>query len=111
MAQVPEEPQYDLVMPFVPVKSRGGPHDDDAYVAGYEMGQLNAVLASAPPAHEATIRSDNAAQADLIAMRHDYRCTVKDSDVDEWVFAAFTPISGDLAPGSWDINVDGAGDG
>lgn len=32
--------EYGLVMPFVTVSSVGGPHDDGAYVAGYEMGAL-----------------------------------------------------------------------
>lgn len=41
---VAEPAEYDLVMPFVTVTSAGGPHDDDAYVAGFEMGALDACL-------------------------------------------------------------------
>lgn len=94
MADEIPEPEYDLLMPFVPVKSRGGPHDDEAYTAGYEMGLLDATLAAAPPTHEATIRSDNAAQADLIAMRNGYQCSVEDSGAEGWSVATFTPAGG-----------------
>src|SRR5688572_15583154 len=31
-------------MPFVSVASNGGPHDDDSFVAGFEMGALHALL-------------------------------------------------------------------
>lgn len=87
-----EEAGYDLVMPFLPVVSKGGPYDDDAFVAGYEMGQLNAVLESrSPQSTSVTIKTANAAQADLIAMRHRYRCETTVSDEwPEWTFAIFT---------------------
>ena len=48
-----------------------------AYVAGFEMGQLDAVLeVGRPDGHEQHIHAENAAQADLIAMRHGYSVTV-----------------------------------
>lgn len=37
-------PDAELIMPFLPVKSKGGRFDDDAYTAGYEMGVLDARL-------------------------------------------------------------------
>lgn len=61
---------YDLVMPFLPVQSNGGPHDDAAYVAGYEMGLLDAQLGRTEFDQGRAIRADNREQADLIAMRH-----------------------------------------
>lgn len=69
---------YGLVMPFVTVVSKGGPHDDTSYVAGFEMGSLDATLrAVAPFAGNGmgltfTIHADNRQQADLIAMHHGF---------------------------------------
>lgn len=65
-------PQYELLMPFLPVQSRGGPHDDAAYVAGFDMGQLNIALEHLDRRMGAVqmIHEENQAQADLIAMRH-----------------------------------------
>ena len=85
-----EEPQFDLVMPFITVESKGGPHDDDAYVAGYEMGRLDAVLAAGPLRHDTTIHSVSARQADLLAMRHGYRASIVESETTGWSHAVFT---------------------
>lgn len=66
-------PAWGLVMPFVTVASVGGPHDDEAYVAGYEMGALAVRLQMAEllglPVGLVTVRSENVAQLDLLAMR------------------------------------------
>jgi hypothetical protein len=88
-AESPDE-SYDLVMPFVTVASKGGPHDDTAYVAGYEMGLLDAVLEhTSDLIVERTIHASNAPQADLLAMKHGYRCDLLPHD-DQWTFATFT---------------------
>lgn len=85
------EPGYELVMPFVVVTSKGGPYDDDAYVAGYEMGLLDAQLKAGPDRHTVTVRTDNAAQADLLAMRYGYTCQAEPSEEwPEWTYATFT---------------------
>jgi hypothetical protein len=94
MADEENEVEMSLVMPFLPVTSRGGPFDDQAFVAGYEMGRLDEVLRAAPPTHSTTIRTDNAAQADLIAMQHGYRCTAEPSEEwPEWTLVSFTPMT------------------
>lgn len=68
-----EQSGYELIMPFLPVQSRGGPYDDHAYAAGYEMGHLAATLAMyEPPTLDITIHATNHEQADLVAMRHNY---------------------------------------
>lgn len=68
---------FKLAIPFVTVASKGGPHDDDAYAAGWEMGclhaQLRAITGQAAVGLvgarlEAVIRRSNAEQADLLAM-------------------------------------------
>jgi hypothetical protein len=81
-----EEAGYEIVMPFVTVTSKGGPHDDDAYTAGWEMGALDALLQhSHPPMHEQVIHAVNAEQADLIGMKHGYSVKVVVTEGDpEW---------------------------
>jgi hypothetical protein len=61
---------FDLAMPFVTVASQGGPHDDESFCAGWEMGVLSATLEAASldalPVRR-TVRAANVPQADLIA--------------------------------------------
>jgi hypothetical protein len=87
---VTDEPSYGLLMPFVTVTSKGGPHDDESYTAGWEMGALDSWLANGGTAvHSQVIRSDNRDQADLIAMRHGYRMTAG-VETDGWLNVIFT---------------------
>lgn len=72
------EHEHELVMPFVTVQSKGGPHEDAAYTAGYECGRLDAFMSflAAPglggAGFTATIRAVSVPQVDLIAMRHGF---------------------------------------
>lgn len=87
---MPEETDgYGLVMPFVTVVSAGGPHDDESYTAGWEMGALDNRLAGSWDDVAATIRTANRAQADLIAMRHGYITEVATTDSSEWLHVLF----------------------
>ncbi|HYQ69068.1 hypothetical protein [Actinophytocola sp.] len=82
---------YGLVMRFVTVASKGGPHDDQSYVSGWHMGALDLRLAEFKPAHHVeTIRTADVVQADLVAMRHGYCFRVEPTEVDGWEFAEFT---------------------
>jgi hypothetical protein len=88
---------YGMVMPFVTVASKGGPHDDESYAAGFEMGGLDATLKALAPftalvRMPVTIRSVNREQADLIAMKHGF--TIDD--------VMWTDESG---PDGWDVIV------
>lgn len=81
-----------LIMPFITVQSHGGPHDDQSYVCGYEMGYLDARLAvisalGAIPTPQ-TFHLENLPQIDLIAMQYNLRTTIKVDD-DEWVHVTF----------------------
>lgn len=90
------ESDYGLVMPFVNVASKGGPYDDAAYVAGWHMGGLDARLEPRYLARVSeTIRSADASQADLLAMKHGYSLTLGESDYDEWTYAEFVRIESD----------------
>lgn len=93
-----DEPEYGLVMPFVAVASNGGPFDDQAYTAGYEMGQLDGQLAAAQlPGGgwvlERTVRDENQGQADLVGMKHGFAATFEPSGVEGWTFARFRPMA------------------
>jgi hypothetical protein len=90
---VTEQPPVELVMPFLPVTSKGGPFDDHAYTAGYEMGLLDALLGHAYSfgRQHRTIRVENREQADLLAMRHGWRTAFFEHD-NEWVGVEFVRI-------------------
>lgn len=83
----------EMVMPFVTVASKGGPHDDDAYVAGYEMGLLEASLGVSRWLLVRTLRTDNLPQAELLAMRHGFQMEAETySPAPEWTTVHLTPI-------------------
>jgi hypothetical protein len=91
MSTPDHEPVAELVMPFVAVASNGGLFDDQAYTAGYEMGLLDALLGhSYSYGQQArTLRAENRAQADLLAMRHGWAVAFTELP-DGWVSAVFT---------------------
>jgi hypothetical protein len=78
-------------MPFLPVASKGGPWDDDAFVAGYQMGLLDARLELGHLPESLTIYTGNREQADLIAMRHGYTVVfTQEPDWPEWTHMQVT---------------------
>lgn len=79
------ETEYDLVMPFVCVKSKGGPYEDGAFAAGYQAGLLDAAASRGDELIIPFITySHMVVQFDLIAMRNGYRLNIT-SDDGEWV--------------------------
>ena len=94
-----DEPGYGLVMPFVTVASKGGPHDDDAYTAGWSMGALDALLEHQRPAMvEDTILTECMPQADMIAMRHGYTVVFEPTEFGGWEFMQLTRVT-EVKPG------------
>jgi hypothetical protein len=89
-----------LVFPLVVCASNGGPYDDAAFVAGYEMGLFNQRCLSARAwslfQFTATIRRANLPQADLIAMHHGLSMLEQSDDAtDEWatvIVSAVPPL-------------------
>lgn len=85
-----DELTYGIVMPFVVCQSQGGAFDDDAFVAGFRCGsldaelsimrKLDAVLAEPEPFMS---REAELTQLDLIAMRHGFVMEAERAD-DEW---------------------------
>lgn len=85
--------ERELFMPFVNVKSKGGIFDDDAFVAGYEMGLFEAWCQQAKrlsiKSAEKIIRTDNYSQADLLAMGQGYKiATINEADGWSEIFVA-----------------------
>lgn len=71
-----DEQHYELSLPFVVVKSVGGPFDDEAFVAGYNVARVVMQLAVLKPlggiCKDSTFHYVNPAiipQLDLVAMR------------------------------------------
>lgn len=71
----PEGADYELVMPFVTVTSKGGPHEDNAFVAGWTLGALDAdmnTLGRYRVDVERWFLPELMPQVELIAMKHGY---------------------------------------
>ncbi len=87
-----EEDFYGLVMPFVVVKSKGGPHNDGDYVAGYESGYLDRLLETRDTALiERYVHTSIVPQLDLICMRHGYSIVSEVwVDSDDWTRVVLT---------------------
>lgn len=89
--------EFEIAMPFVTVASKGGPHDDGSYVHGYEMGKLDQLLTPGfEPRVEFTVHEANLPQADLIAMRQNYRMELVTAS-DGWVEVEFIQ-NGEIVP-------------
>lgn len=72
----PEQDGYSLVIPFIVCTSQGGPYDDDAFVAGFQAGQiwrsLAAIAAVEGTGFDAMVRTELLPQLELIAMHHGF---------------------------------------
>lgn len=64
---------YDLVMPFVVTASHGGPYEDEAFVAGWQCGEIDTALRATATIGGSLRRQVLRAlfpQVELIAMKH-----------------------------------------
>jgi hypothetical protein len=79
------------VMALVLCRSRGGPHDDEAFLSGWRLGDIAATLGRGDVASLAeSIRPVERHQADLIAMARGYRMTTGPSSEAGWLTVTFT---------------------
>lgn len=87
-----DHPSYQLVMPFVACRSEGGPYDDEAFVAGYRLGILDAKLHARQPTFSEPIEPLAREQCDLLAMRYGYSFEAEPDEEypDDWLIATFT---------------------
>lgn len=84
----PDEPDpsahWDLRMPFVVCASKGGPYDDQSFVAGYQAGMIDAQLqvargVGARTVHFPIVHTELVPQLVLIGMGHGYPAMDVDS--------------------------------
>jgi hypothetical protein len=78
---------FELAMPFVLTKSNGGFYDDEAYVAGWNMGSLEADLKISKafelePKPRYLPRADKP-QIDLLGMKYGYVVHTDELEVEE----------------------------
>ncbi len=86
--QGPDEVTHALVMPFVIVTSKGGPYDDQAFVAGWACGvfdvRLETIAAMGGLPMAQWVRTDTVPQLDLIAMRRGFLLQTLEANEDGW---------------------------
>lgn len=92
----PEEEAYGLVVPFIVCQSVGGPFEDEAFVSGFQCGEVDKALAVSAAANAAsvrfpTIRTVLVKQLELLAMNRGYPVmTVTESEeYPEWCSVLF----------------------
>lgn len=70
----------ELVVPFVVVRSKDGPYEDESFCAGVEYGMMREYLDSKRPAvYSPTTRTALLPQVELLAMECSY-----DLKIDDW---------------------------
>jgi len=95
------EDEFELLMPLVVVRSKGGPFDDEAYTAGFEAGRLWELLGAGVEFESRAVRTANIRQLDLIAMHFGYALTtngpmeVEGAPGSEWTEVQLTQWRGD----------------
>lgn len=96
MSDENQEIKYGLIMPFVVCQSKGGPFEDQAFVAGYQAGQIDRaleMLAVDPLAdkvhYTTTVMTALIPQLDLIAMNRGFKMISDETGQDGWTYATF----------------------
>lgn len=68
--------RMELVVPFIVCTSKGGPYDDDSFVAGFVAGEIDRALSVAAAAGAdrltRTVRTALVPQLELLAMQHGF---------------------------------------
>lgn len=84
---------YSLVMPFVVCHSTGGPYEDQAFVAGYQTGQIDAALKAGEKDNRdhglIAVYTELLPQLDLVAMRYGYTMTSEPTQTEAWSYVSF----------------------
>lgn len=89
----------EIVMPFIVVASVGGPYDDDAFVAGVRMQQIDAILEAGPAdcgwVYQVAVEPALVPQLDLVAMHRGYATDHQpwEEHPDEWTMVTFTRVN------------------
>jgi hypothetical protein len=85
------------VMPMVLCRSHGGPYDDDAFLSGWRLGEIGAMLAERRiSALAMSIRPAERLQADLLAMACGYSMIVEPGGSRDWLSVTFARSRDDI---------------
>lgn len=81
---------FQLVVPFVNVTSKGGRYDDQSYAAGWSMGVVDYRLRTEQPDMlSETLRVEDIKQAHTVADAAGYVLDHEWSGVGEWAYCKF----------------------
>lgn len=86
-----ETHEHTLVMPFVVVASKGGPYDDDAFVAGWQCATVQEALRHSGASWAGTVPAAILPQLDLIAMDRGL-ALISEPAGEYWAFATIAPL-------------------
>jgi hypothetical protein len=87
------EDDCDEVIPLVLCRSKSGPYDDEAFLSGWRLGEIDATLARPGISALAdSIRPHERVQADLVAMARGYAMTIDSTADAEWLAVTFSRI-------------------
>jgi len=94
-ADQPEEPTWGLVVPFTACTSKGGPYEDQAFVAGFQCGEIDKALtviaAAGGERATFTVRTPLVPQLELLAMNRGFpvMAAIVVEDYPEWTVVGF----------------------
>jgi hypothetical protein len=97
MDQPDDGEAMELVFPFLAVQSQGGPYDDNAFVAGVQIGRIDRMLEMAAAINvkrteTVTIYSTLVPQAELCGMARGFPVMTADTE-DDPLFAGWAHVS------------------
>ena len=88
-----EDTEYGLVYPFIVCQSKGGPYDDESFVAGAYFGSLMAAFEIAEDVslmEPVTVPTAIVPQIDLLAMNNHYVMhSAASEELPEWSAVSF----------------------
>lgn len=86
---MPQEGEYGFVMPFTVCQSKGGPYDDQSFVAGFQAGAIFAMLKAAKAVGAATtlphpVYAEMIHQLDLVGMQFGFELVADLAEDPDW---------------------------
>lgn len=86
------EPEFQMTL----AECNGGPYSDEPLLCGWSLGILDTHLSYGAHSLQMKLLASWVAQADLIAMRHNYASKVVGRDNGDWMLVHFAPVNDSL---------------
>lgn len=100
--QPQDDDGYELAVPFILCSSQNGPFDDEAFVAGFQCGEvdraLTVVAAAGGSRFTATVYTASIRQLELFAMNRGFPGVAVDRHDDTWSTVTFMSTADSPAP-------------